>query len=122
MSIFGGVETAAFLVAAAVVVVIAIKFEVIPWIYDVRLTARGIEFVLFSCMPVYVLTRENIEEIIETRGGYKYLFAYNFKNRFFQRCFLIRKKKGLFTRTVLITPPNPSLFVDRLAQDGIFVK
>ena len=116
------IETVVIVGLALVAIVVVIKFEVVPKVYDVRLSERGVEFVLFSCMPFYTLKFENIEEVVETRGGYKYVFAYNFKNRFSQACFLIRKKKGFFTRQVLITPPNPSLFAEGLARAGVSVK
>jgi hypothetical protein len=116
-------ETGIVVIAVAFLLIcVVIKFEVLPMVYDVRLSEIGIEFVLFSCIPVYTLEFDNIEEIIEARGGYTYVFAYNYKNRFSQSCLLIRKKRGIFTRQVLITPPNPSLFIDNLARRGVLVK
>lgn len=112
----------AIIAAALLLIFIVIKFEVLPKLYDIRLSERGIEFVLFSCITVYTLKFENIEEILDARGGYKYVFAYNFKNRFSRTCFLIRKKEGFFTRQVLVTPRDPSLFVDGLARAGVLVK
>ena len=92
------------------------KLEVVSYIYDVRLTADGIEFCLFRFWIVRRLPYSEIESVGIQRGWGGGLFAYNFKNRLFKTAFLIRKRKGWFTRRILVTPANDSEFLRALAN------
>jgi hypothetical protein len=113
----------AFGLAAVTVVlfVIAWIFDAISIIYDIHLSEKGIAFVLFRVVTVYNLRFPDIECVKETRGGYFQFRAYNFKNRFFARTFLIQKKRGWVTRKILVTPRDPYVFVSYLVQAGVTV-
>ena len=54
------------------------------------------------------LPYSEIESVGIQRGWGGGLFAYNFKNRLFKTAFLIRKRKGWFTRRILVTPASDS--------------
>jgi len=97
------------------------KLDALAFIYDARVAENGIEFVLFASLKVYLLSFANIEHVEEVKGGYLLLFVYNFKNRLFRRTFLIKKKRGFFTRRVLVTPANPDEFAASLARAGVRV-
>src|SRR5437667_5422271 len=92
------------------------KLEIVSYVYDVRLTANGIEFCLFRIWIVHRLPYSGIESVDIQRGWRGGLFTYNFKNRLFRTTFLIRKRKGWFTRRILVTPANESEFLRALAN------
>jgi len=92
------------------------KLEIVSYIYDVRLTTKGIEFCLFKVWIVHRLPYSEIESIGIQKGWGDGLFAYNFKNRLFKTAFLIRKRKGWFTRRILVTPASDSEFLGALAD------
>ncbi|WP_162043051.1 hypothetical protein [Undibacterium sp. YM2] len=81
------------------------------WLYDVEPDQSGIRFFLFRVWTVHHLDVDNIESVVETHpllpGAWN---AYNFKNRFLGRSFMLEKKRGWFTRRVLITPKDPDAF------------
>jgi len=110
------------MVAVIVLGAAVTKLDLLAKLYDVRLSTRGIEFIVFSKRVFYTLEFSNINQVIEGRGGYHFLVACNFRNRFFEGCLLIQKKKGFFARKVLITPSNPGIFMDRLIKAGVPVK
>ena len=89
------------------------------WLYDVALDEKGLRFVLFKFWTVYLLKFENIESVVEMGPiTLSALAAYNFKNRFWARCFLITTKRGWFTRKVLITPKSPAEFLAWLKSNA----
>ena len=92
------------------------KLEIVSYIYDVRLTADGIEFCLFRIWVMHRLPYSEIESVGIQKGWVGGLFAYNFKNRLFKTAFLIRKRKGWFTRRILVTPASDSEFLRELAN------
>jgi hypothetical protein len=93
-------------VAATTLAFLAIwKLEAATYVYDARPGDVGIEFSLFRIWTIYVLPYSEIESV-DVRPGWGGLFAYNFKNRLFSPSFLIKKKRGWFTRQILITPPT----------------
>ena len=92
------------------------KLEVVSYIYAVRLTADGIEFCLLKFWIVRRLPYSEIESVGIQRGWGSGLFTYNFKNRLFKTAFLIRKRKGWFTRRILVTPASDSEFLRALAN------
>lgn len=97
--------------------------NLLSWLYDVKLDDQGIRFVLFGFLTVHLLRFENIEDVIELPyGGLQALTAYNFKNRLFARCFLIKKRRGWFTRKVLITPDLADEFVAALVRNRVRVR
>lgn len=117
-----GITSAIVLLLVSVAAFLAIwKLDALAFIYDTRVARNGIEFVLFACLKVYLLPFANIEHVEEVKGGYFLLFVYNFKNRLFRRTFLIKKKKGFFTKQVLVTPGNPDEFAASLANAGVRV-
>ena len=87
-------------------------FTFLSWLYDVRLDEQGIRFILLRFWTIYLLKPCNIESITEigmaSIGAWN---AYNFKNRFFARCFMINIRRGWFARKVLITPKSADEFV-----------
>ena len=104
-------------VALTIVGFLAIwKLEIVSYIYDVRLTADGIEFCLFRMLVMHRLPYSEIESVGIQKGWGGGLFAYNFKNRLFKTAFLIRKRKGWFTRRILVTPASDSEFLRGLAN------
>jgi hypothetical protein len=84
----------------------------LAWLYDVRLTAQGIRFVMFGLLPLYLLRFENIESVEEIKHfSIGLLNSYNFTNRFFARRFLIQTMKRRFvTHRILVTPRDPERF------------
>jgi hypothetical protein len=92
----------------------------LSWLYDIRLNKQGIRFVLFGFWTIYLLQPSNIKTITEIGStSIGALNAYNFKNRFFARCFMIETKTGWFTRKILITPNNSNEFIAWLNLNGI---
>jgi hypothetical protein len=101
--------------------VLICKFDALSYIYDVNIANEKIEFILLSFIKISTLYFDNIDYVEETSGGYSYLFVFNFKNRFFNTTFLINKKKGVFTKQLLITPADAKLFIDKLKSAGVKV-
>lgn len=95
------------------------KFHGLAFIYDIRLTSEGTEFVLFSALTMGFVSFSTIKSIQETNGGYLYWRAYNFKNRFGHTTFLIDKKKGIFSGQVLVTPDDADEFTRALTHAGV---
>lgn len=98
------------------------KFHGVAFIYDIRLTEDGIKFVLFFMLRVGFVPFSNIDAVQEVKGGYSYLRAYNFKNRFGHTTFLIRKKRAWFANQVLVTPDDADAFTSSLLRAGVSVK
>ncbi|MES2038364.1 MAG: hypothetical protein V4495_11030 [Pseudomonadota bacterium] len=82
------------------------------WLYDVNLDPNGIRFVLFGLWTFHHLDIANIKSIAEissvSPGAWN---AYNFKNRFLGRSFLIATRLGWFSRKMLVTPKDPDAFL-----------
>jgi len=94
----------------------------LSWLYDINLDPSGIRFVLFGFLTIHVLKPDNIESVTEIgRTSIGSLTAYNFKNRFLARTFLIQTRRGWFTRRVLVTPKSPSTFTEWLKEHGVEV-
>ena len=92
----------------------------LSWLYDIKLDAKGIRFVLFSLWTVYLLPFENIKSVNEISNySWGSLNAYNFKNRLFARSFMIEMHRGWFARKVLITPKYPSELLAYLREHAI---
>jgi hypothetical protein len=101
-------------------VVLVFKSGLLAYIYDIKITREGIEFLLFSRFVTSILRFDNINEVIEPRGGgLTYLTAYNFKNRLGVGCFLIRKKRAWFASSILVTPPDRAIFIAALRDAGV---
>ncbi len=100
----------------------ATRWNLLAKLYDIRISKRGIEFIVFSGFVFYTLKFGNIDKVIEGHGRYHFLTACDFRNRFFGSCLLILKKKGFFTRKVLVTPNDQSAFVRRLIEAGVTVE
>jgi hypothetical protein len=49
------------------------KVDIIPKLYDVRISPRGIEFIALSRLVLYTLEFDNISEVIEGFGGIRYM-------------------------------------------------
>lgn len=89
----------------------------LSWHYDMKIETQGIRFILFGIWTLYVLRAENIEYATEigriSPGSWN---AYNFKNRFFARSFMIVLRNGWFARKILVTPKTPSEFLTGLKE------
>jgi hypothetical protein len=85
------------------------KLEAITYIYDACPREGGIDFCLFRLWNIYFLPYAEIESV-EVQPGWGSLFVYSFKNRLFSPSFLIKKKKGWFTKRILITPARSDEF------------
>ncbi len=98
------------------------SFPMLPWLYDIKLDANGVRFVLFGFWTVHLLRFENIKSVIEignlSLGAWN---AYNFKNRLFARALLIEMHRGWFARKVLVTPKNPNEFLVCLRDHGVVI-
>ena len=117
-----GITSVMVLILVSVAAFLAVwKLDALAFIYDTRVARDGIEFVLFTFLNIYLLPFANIEHVEEVKGSYLLLFAYNFKNRLFHRTFLIKKKRGFFTKRVLVTPHDPDEFAALLASAGVRV-
>ena len=114
-------ESIALPLLGAVVLWAIWKFDGLAFIYDIRLTEVGIKFVLFSIFRVGFVPFSNIESVHQVNGGYFYLRVCNFKNRFGHPTFLIKKRKGIFTKQVLVTPENADEFAGALTRAGVQV-
>lgn len=92
----------------------------LSWLYDAKVDALGIRFVLFSFWTVHHLRFENIEAVTEIGNASWGAFnAYNFKSRFFARSFMITMRHGWFARKVLITPHGPDGFLAMLRRHNV---
>ena len=95
-------------------------FPLLAWLYDIDIDDHGIGFVLLRFAVVHRLMFDNIERVTEidqiSMGSWS---AYNFKNRLFARSFLIKKRRGWFTRKVLVTPNDPDAFITQLRQHDV---
>ena len=99
------------------------SFTFLSWLYDVNLAEQGIHFTLLGFWTIYLLKPSNIESITEIgKASIGALNAYNFKNRFFARCFLIKIKRGWFAKKVLITPKSADEFIAWSRLNGLDLK
>ena len=96
------------------------SIEFFPWVYDIKIDSKGIIFVIFHFWTIYLLSFENIKSVNEisylSRGSWS---AYNFKNRFLSRSFILELHHGWFARKVLVTPKEPADFLAHLRANGI---
>ena len=113
ISVFGGIL---LLLAFGLV---ARKLDALSWLYDVKITECTIDFLLFSNWIFYRLRFNNIETVIEGRGGIRFWTATDLRNRFFGECLLVIKRNGIFTRKVLISPSNYDCFIGALRKAGV---
>jgi hypothetical protein len=95
------------------------KFQALTYIYNVSISDEGIDFILLSFIKIYSLPFSVIDYVEVTKGGYAFLFVFNFKNRLFHPTYLIRKKRGVFTTKILITPDSADAFDMHLMNAGV---
>lgn len=97
------------------------KWDLAAYLLDVRPTEQGIEFRLFYFLTAYLLPFANIAYVEELRGGgwLTHFPVYNCKTRFFAKTFFIQKKRGVFARKLLVTPPDPVMFKAVLGKAGV---
>jgi hypothetical protein len=95
-----------------------LKFNFLSYLYDIRVSNNGIEFFVLTFFKIYTLTFSNIDFIKAAKAWHPFI-AYNFKNRPFQKAFLVSKKKAWFARRILITPSDPELFTVQLVYKGV---
>lgn len=92
----------------------------LPLLYDALIEEDQLRFVLLRGLTVARVKCDNIERIDEigvvSIGAFT---AFNFKNRFMGRTFMIRFKRGWFARLVLITPKDPERFVAWAREHGV---
>ena len=99
------------------------SLALLNWLYDTKLDAKGIRFGLFHRWMVHLLKAENIEAVSEIeRRSIGAWNAYNFKNRFFARSFMIEAKHGWFARKLLISPKVPEEFVAWLREHHVEIR
>ena len=95
-----------------------LKFNLLAYIYDIRVSKDGIDFFVLTFFKVYTLPFVNIDFVSIAKIWYP-LIAFNFKNRPFQKAYFIRKKKAWFTKQLLVTPSDPELFALQLVSNNI---
>ena len=90
------------------------------WLYDARLDGPYLAFVLLRVLTVHLTAAADIEHVREVGslsiGTWN---ALNFKNRLFATTFLITLKHGWFTRRILVTPSDPSVFLGWCAAHAV---
>ena len=90
------------------------------WIYDAVPDDSGVQFRFIKYFCIHRLPYSNIDSISEVSGlNPVSMTAFNFKSRFFSRCFLIVTKSGWFTRRILLTPASPENFLSLAAKGGV---
>ncbi|HVN64507.1 MAG TPA: hypothetical protein VMT58_07700 [Candidatus Binataceae bacterium] len=107
-------------VFAAVVVVGVFLIGLQLWsryVCQYRLNERGFEVLLFGGMPI---VRIGLSEIIGVRVAppaeqYKPWVGFPSGNRLWGDCVVITKKRG-FWRSVIVTPDDPTEFVNQLKE------
>jgi len=90
-----------------------------PYIWGYRLSAEGVEFVVFGAIRVWLVRFADITIIREFPVwglffGPNARVALYLRNRIFGRNVLLRRKKGLI-RQIVITPGEPAQFVRYVA-------
>jgi hypothetical protein len=91
-----------------------------PFIYGYRLSAEGVEFVVFGAIRVWLVRFSDIA-LIRDFPVWGLLFGPNarvalyLRNRIFGRNVLLRRKSGLI-RQIVITPGEPAEFVRSVSQ------
>ena len=96
------------------------SIELLSWVYDIKTNSIGVRFVLFRNWTIYFLPFENIKSVSEVSYcSIGSISAYNFKNRFFTRTFMIEVRQGWFAHKVLVTPKEPVEFLAVLKSNGI---
>ena len=87
------------------------------YLYNYRITDRGIEVVLIGKFPVMRVGFDNIAEI-RVGPATKEMLPFKgiaFGNRVWGRTVLVRQKTGL-VRRLFITPDNPEQFVRKVRE------
>jgi hypothetical protein len=90
-------------------------------LYDIRLSDKGIQFILFRFLVIATVPYENIEGVGLGEKIFKQWAAYRFVNRWVAPRYVINKKKAWFAKEVVISPRNGSDFIERLKQHGVRV-
>ena len=110
------------MVLGALLVWVVLRLGLLGYIYDVRPSPQGIEFLFLSRFVVSILPYSNIERVTEpVAGGFLHLTALNYRNRAGVACYLIRKKHAWFAKSVIVTPRDTESFVGFLREAGITV-
>jgi hypothetical protein len=90
-------------------------------LYDVRLSEKGIEFLIFRIIVITTVAYENIEEVKLGEKILKQWAAYRFVNRWVAQRYVITKKNSWFAKEVVVSPRNASNFIETLERHGIQV-
>jgi hypothetical protein len=99
------------------------RFQPLTWFYDVVVEEDGIRFVVLGKLTIHFLGRDRIEEIEEVGvASIGSVSAFNFKNRFLARSFMVRLKRGWYARQVLITPADAEQFEAWAKRHGASIK
>jgi hypothetical protein len=95
-----------------IIVTVLMGQYVLSYIYNYRISKKGIKFVLFGIIPIMRFSFRNILEVskISPKESMKYFAVFNFENRFWGQRVLIRRGKGIF-RIFTITPDNADEFI-----------
>lgn len=98
---------------AMIVVLLVFVCNALTLVYDYKIVDRGIQFVLFRRISVGLIAFEDIVEVRTARPWQSILSAVNFTNRFRYalKPILIRKRTGVLSKEVLLTPRNPESFL-----------
>jgi|SRR5688572_9731021 len=114
------ISVALSMVLGVLLVWCVLRLGLLGYIYDVRPSRAGIEFLLLSRFVVSVLPYGDIDQVTEpVAGGFLHLTALNYRNRAGVTCYLIRKKHAWFAKSVIVTPRDSESFVGFLRDAGI---
>lgn len=90
------------------------------YIYNYRISERGIEILLFGIMPLMCMHFKDIVEIkivplsqIWPWVSIRMFFTLRYGNRFWGQAVLVRRQHGIF-RAVIITPDDAENFVEKV--------
>jgi hypothetical protein len=115
-------ERILFILAVLAGIIVIIKWELAPYIYDIRLGKDKMEFLLFTYFCIYTLPYSNIVRVQKVRvKRFKYINALDWSNRYFKGKFLVEKKSGFFTKRILITPGDAEQLKQVMVQAGVEV-
>jgi hypothetical protein len=92
------------------------------WLYDYRLDGDSISFVLLRAWTVHVMAATDIDTVREV--GYFSIGAwnaYNLKNRFSARTFMLTLRRGWFARKLLLTPADPAAFTNWCVRHNLSI-
>jgi hypothetical protein len=105
-----------FQTGAIIIAILVFLFDGLSFLYDYRLSEKGIEFLLFRKIPVGLIEFSELEEARTARPWSSFFNSLNLTNRFRNvlKPILIIKKSGFFFKALLLTPSNSEEFLARI--------